>query len=196
MCIEPYSRDGEPERAGRRPLGPVGERAGARRGRGRAWRPRCSRRWRPVAPPGRRCRSPARRTSPTPCCRSEPSSSSTRTDTGQVAISGLLGKLPALDQVVPQRAGAHREDDVVDLHPEGVLDRLGLVQREAGERDRAVRADRVVPRCARGGERDGAVRRARVPRPMRIRSAIRPMVRFDQPEGVPGAGAASTTPRR
>ena len=61
-------------------------------------------------------------------------SSSTSTDTGQTAISGLLGQGIVEHQVAAKRPRTDSEDDVVDLDVEGVLDRTCLVEGDAGER--------------------------------------------------------------
>ena len=70
-----------------------------------------------------------------PCC------SSVRMDTGTAASSGPVGQRIVFLQPGAQRAGAQRHHDVVDGDAGGVLDRLDLREREAGERPTPVRTE-------------------------------------------------------
>ena len=57
---------------------------------------------------------------------------------------GFVGKFVALFQIAAQCAGDQREDDVVELHVERLLDGLHPVQRHARARDPAMRRNRAV----------------------------------------------------
>ncbi len=65
----------------------------------------------------------------------------------------LSGELATVFEVLAQGARTHRQDHVVHLHPERILDGLGALERESGERHGAMWSDAVVPRRARSGER-------------------------------------------
>ena len=66
-----------------------------------------------------------------------------------------LGQCLVVGEPPPQRARAHRKDDVVDRDPVGVLDRLDDVKVHAAECHPAVRRDRLVERGGRGPARRG-----------------------------------------
>ena len=66
-------------------------------------------------------------------------SSAVRRLTGTIATSGASGSACSIQQVVAQRTGAHREDDVVDGHAGGLLDGFDPVQRPRLRGARAAR---------------------------------------------------------
>ena len=70
----------------------------------------------------------------------------------QRAVGALVVSL----EILPKRAGADRQHDIVHLDVERLADRLDLAQRNPRERHRSLRGDRPVPRSARRGERQRA----------------------------------------
>ena len=141
-----------------------------------------------------RCRRRHRRRSSSPC-----------SDTGTIAISGASGSASISQQVAPQRAGAHRQHDVVDrrvarpCRPADPLHRPGLRGEAAGAGDRHVehrlrRGERHAPPCVVEAAPDGPGQR-RAPARQRRRPSSSACTQRVRPASGRAARAAASAGR-